>query len=162
MLNCTLRTIAAPYNRHSPPSHTPGKKYGPICSWITGWFNLLGNVASTAGVAFASAQLMANYILLSTGTAADLNEDGIAPDGYLAPQVRAGWADEPEASAPLLGIRALAAPQPALTAPDAPLSGWRARAVWRPPSRAAADLAPTSCSRCCWPCTPACYCFRAW
>lgn len=45
---------------------------------IAGWFNLLGGAAATAGVAFTSAQLLANYILLSTGTAAG--------GGYLAPQ----------------------------------------------------------------------------
>lgn len=28
-----------------------GPKYGPFASWITGWFNLLGQVAVTAGKA---------------------------------------------------------------------------------------------------------------
>jgi hypothetical protein len=56
-------------------------RYGPICSWVAGWFNLLGGAASTAGVAFTTAQLIANFILVATGTATG--------GGYLATQVHA-------------------------------------------------------------------------
>ena len=76
-----------------------GKKWGPVSSWISGWFNLLGGAASTAGVAFTTAQLLANYWLLATGGAArtaELDADGNLLDptaepvasGYLAPQAR--------------------------------------------------------------------------
>ncbi|KAJ3213058.1 hypothetical protein HK099_007608, partial [Clydaea vesicula] len=39
-----------------------GKKYGPFWSWVTGWFNLLGQVAVTAGILYACAQFIVTVI----------------------------------------------------------------------------------------------------
>ncbi|MEW5314028.1 MAG: hypothetical protein WDW38_005556 [Sanguina aurantia] len=44
-----------------------GPKHGPLASWVTGWLNLLGQFAVTAGVAFTSANLTAAMILIATG-----------------------------------------------------------------------------------------------
>ncbi|KAI9794405.1 MAG: hypothetical protein M1816_005474 [Peltula sp. TS41687] len=34
------------------------KKYAPMASWVTGWFNLLGQVAVTTGITFGCAELI--------------------------------------------------------------------------------------------------------
>jgi amino acid permease (GABA permease) len=43
------------------------KKNGPAWSWFTGWFNLLGQVAVTAGIDFGFAEFFAAYLSLVTG-----------------------------------------------------------------------------------------------
>jgi amino acid permease (GABA permease) len=43
------------------------KKNGPAWSWFTGWFNLLGQVAVTAGIDFGFAEFLAAYLSLVTG-----------------------------------------------------------------------------------------------
>ncbi|XP_038701077.1 amino-acid permease BAT1-like isoform X2 [Tripterygium wilfordii] len=44
-----------------------GPKWAPFASWMTGWFNIVGQWAGTASVDFSLAQLIQVIILLSTG-----------------------------------------------------------------------------------------------
>lgn len=44
-----------------------GRKWAPFASWITGWFNIVGQWAVTTSVDFSLAQLIQVIILLSTG-----------------------------------------------------------------------------------------------
>ena len=44
----------------------PGKS-GPIWSWFTGWFNLLGQVAVTAGITFGCGYSIGEFIFLVSG-----------------------------------------------------------------------------------------------
>ncbi|CAL4952751.1 unnamed protein product [Urochloa decumbens] len=53
-----------------------GKDWAPLASWITGWFNIVGQWACTTSVDFSLAQLIQVIILLSTG--------GANGGGYLA------------------------------------------------------------------------------
>ena len=46
----------------------PGKS-GPIWSWFTGWFNLLGQVAVTAGITFGCGFSVGEFIYLVSGNA---------------------------------------------------------------------------------------------
>jgi amino acid permease (GABA permease) len=46
----------------------PGKS-GPIWSWFTGWFNLLGQVAVTAGISFGAAFSVSAFLALFTNQA---------------------------------------------------------------------------------------------
>src|ERR1700691_1515092 len=46
------------------------KRNGPAWSWFTGWFNLLGQVAVTAGIDFGMAQFLGAYLSLVSGYAA--------------------------------------------------------------------------------------------
>ncbi|OQU88189.1 amino-acid permease BAT1 homolog [Sorghum bicolor] len=53
-----------------------GKEWAPLASWVTGWFNIVGQWACTASVDFSLAQLIQVIILLGTG--------GANGGGYLA------------------------------------------------------------------------------
>eukprot|EP01018_Ginkgo_biloba_P025347 Gb_18566 [translate_table: standard] len=53
-----------------------GKEWGPFASWMTGWFNIVGQWAGTTSVDYSLAQMLQVIILLSTG--------GINGDGYKA------------------------------------------------------------------------------
>ncbi|MQL70833.1 hypothetical protein Taro_003118 [Colocasia esculenta] len=53
-----------------------GKEWAPFASWLTGWFNIVGQWAVTTSVDFSLAQLIQVIILLSTG--------GNNGKGYLA------------------------------------------------------------------------------
>ncbi|KAF8646981.1 hypothetical protein HU200_065494 [Digitaria exilis] len=53
-----------------------GKDWAPLASWVTGWFNIVGQWACTTSVDFSLAQLIQVIILLSTG--------GANGGGYLA------------------------------------------------------------------------------
>ncbi|KAI4313878.1 hypothetical protein L6164_026825 [Bauhinia variegata] len=44
-----------------------GPRWAPFASWITGWFNIVGQWAGTASVDYSLAQLIQVIILLSTG-----------------------------------------------------------------------------------------------
>ncbi|XP_027937781.1 amino-acid permease BAT1 homolog isoform X2 [Vigna unguiculata] len=44
-----------------------GPRWAPFASWITGWFNIIGQWAGTTSVDFSLAQLIQVIILLSTG-----------------------------------------------------------------------------------------------
>ncbi|XP_058087834.1 amino-acid permease BAT1 homolog isoform X2 [Magnolia sinica] len=44
-----------------------GNEWGPFASWMTGWFNIVGQWAVTTSVDFSLAQLLQVIILLSTG-----------------------------------------------------------------------------------------------
>nr|KJB77174.1 hypothetical protein B456_012G123900 [Gossypium raimondii] len=44
-----------------------GNEWGPMVSWFTGWFNIVGQWAVTTSVDFSLAQLIQVIILLSTG-----------------------------------------------------------------------------------------------
>ncbi|KAJ0971588.1 hypothetical protein J5N97_019547 [Dioscorea zingiberensis] len=44
-----------------------GEQWGPFASWITGWFNIVGQWAVTTSIDFSLAQLIQVIILLSTG-----------------------------------------------------------------------------------------------
>ncbi|KAL5226369.1 hypothetical protein ABZP36_014634 [Zizania latifolia] len=46
-----------------------GKKWASLASWVTGWFNVVGQWATIASVDFSLAQLLQVIILLSTGGA---------------------------------------------------------------------------------------------
>jgi amino acid transporter len=46
----------------------PGKS-GPVWSWFTGWFNLLGQVAVTAGITFGCGYSVGEFIYLVSGNA---------------------------------------------------------------------------------------------
>ncbi|KAJ1255891.1 hypothetical protein BS78_K140800 [Paspalum vaginatum] len=53
-----------------------GKDWAPLASWLTGWFNIVGQWAATASVDFSLAQFVQVIVLLSTG--------GANGGGYLA------------------------------------------------------------------------------
>ncbi|KAL6613816.1 hypothetical protein ACP70R_036086 [Stipagrostis hirtigluma subsp. patula] len=46
-----------------------GKDWAPLSSWVTGWFNIVGQWACTASVDFSLAQFVQVIVLLSTGGA---------------------------------------------------------------------------------------------
>ncbi|MED6132301.1 Mitochondrial branched-chain amino acid (BCAA) aminotransferase [Stylosanthes scabra] len=48
-------------------SKLAGPQWAPFASWITGWFNIIGQWAGTTSIAFSLAQLIQVIILLSTG-----------------------------------------------------------------------------------------------
>uniref|UniRef100_A0ACD5XFY4 Uncharacterized protein n=1 Tax=Avena sativa TaxID=4498 RepID=A0ACD5XFY4_AVESA len=53
-----------------------GKKWAPLASWVTGWFNIVGQWATTTSTDFSLAQLVQVIVLLGTG--------GANGGGYLA------------------------------------------------------------------------------
>ncbi|KAL6613820.1 hypothetical protein ACP70R_036090 [Stipagrostis hirtigluma subsp. patula] len=53
-----------------------GKDWAPLASWITGWFNIVGQWAGTTSIDFGLAQLVQVIVLLGTG--------GLNSGGYLA------------------------------------------------------------------------------
>ncbi|CAA7410347.1 unnamed protein product [Spirodela intermedia] len=53
-----------------------GKEWAPFASWLTGWFNIVGQWAVTTSIDFSLAQLLQVIILLSTG--------GTNGGGYIA------------------------------------------------------------------------------
>ncbi|XP_044494431.1 amino-acid permease BAT1 homolog isoform X1 [Mangifera indica] len=55
-----------------------GNDWGPIASWFTGWFNIVGQWAVTTSVDFSLAQMLQVIILLSTG--------GKSGGGYESPK----------------------------------------------------------------------------
>ncbi|XP_020168045.1 amino-acid permease BAT1 homolog [Aegilops tauschii subsp. strangulata] len=46
-----------------------GKEWAPLASWVTGWFNIVGQWAATTSTDFSLAQLVQVIILLGTGGA---------------------------------------------------------------------------------------------
>ncbi|KAI7839985.1 hypothetical protein COHA_006306 [Chlorella ohadii] len=46
-----------------------GARWAPLASWVTGWFNLLGQWAVTAGIDFTLASFLSTIILCGTGGA---------------------------------------------------------------------------------------------
>ena len=42
-------------------------QWGPFASWMSGWTNLLGQIAGVASGGFAGAQIFAEIIILTTG-----------------------------------------------------------------------------------------------
>ncbi|TVU34725.1 hypothetical protein EJB05_16572, partial [Eragrostis curvula] len=46
-----------------------GKDWAPLASWVTGWFNIVGQLAATTSVDFSLAQLVQVTLLLGTGGA---------------------------------------------------------------------------------------------
>ncbi|KAK9934677.1 hypothetical protein M0R45_021813 [Rubus argutus] len=57
-----------------------GPKWAPFASWLTGWFNIVGQWAVTTSVDFSLATLIQVIILLSTG---GKNNDGYEASKYL-------------------------------------------------------------------------------
>ncbi|KAL0372658.1 UNVERIFIED_CONTAM: Amino-acid permease BAT1 [Sesamum calycinum] len=57
-----------------------GPHWAPFASWITGWFNIVGQWAVTTSVDFSLAQLITVIILLSTG---GKNGGGYEPSKYV-------------------------------------------------------------------------------
>ncbi|KAH7424845.1 hypothetical protein KP509_11G027600 [Ceratopteris richardii] len=49
--------------------HLSGREWGPFASWITGWFNIVGQWAVTTSIDYSLATLIQEIILLSTGGA---------------------------------------------------------------------------------------------
>ncbi|EGX52969.1 hypothetical protein AOL_s00007g305 [Orbilia oligospora ATCC 24927] len=43
------------------------EKWGPFCAWVTGWFNLLGQVAVTTGITFGGANLISTLATVKGG-----------------------------------------------------------------------------------------------
>ncbi|DBB05374.1 TPA: hypothetical protein ACH3X3_010590 [Trebouxia sp. C0006] len=46
-----------------------GDRWGPLAAWVTGWFNLLGQVAVTAAIEYTLANHLSAMIVLGTGGA---------------------------------------------------------------------------------------------
>lgn len=44
-----------------------GKRFGPLAAWIVGFFSVLGEIGSTAGVTYTTAILIQQYVLIGTG-----------------------------------------------------------------------------------------------
>ncbi|XP_050372446.1 amino-acid permease BAT1 homolog isoform X3 [Argentina anserina] len=57
-----------------------GNRWGPLASWLTGWFNIVGQWAVTTSVDFSLATLLQVIILLSTG---GKNNDGYEASKYV-------------------------------------------------------------------------------
>nr|CAB3479411.1 unnamed protein product [Digitaria exilis] len=53
-----------------------GKDWAPLASWVTGWFNIVGQWAATTSIDFSLAQLVQVIVLLGTG--------GLNGGGYMA------------------------------------------------------------------------------
>ncbi|CAL4972185.1 unnamed protein product [Urochloa decumbens] len=53
-----------------------GKDWAPLASWVTGWFNIVGQWAATTSIDFSLAQLVQVMVLLGTG--------GLNGGGYMA------------------------------------------------------------------------------
>ncbi|CAN4121766.1 unnamed protein product [Withania somnifera] len=68
-------------------SKLAGNKFGPFASWITGWFNIVGQWAVTTSVDFSLAQLVQVIILLSTG---GLNGGGYQASKYVVIALHGG------------------------------------------------------------------------
>ncbi|TVT97966.1 hypothetical protein EJB05_56766, partial [Eragrostis curvula] len=64
-----------------------GYRWAPFASWITGWFNIVGQWAGTASVDFSLAQLIQVIILLSTG---GNNGGGYLASKYVVIAIHAG------------------------------------------------------------------------
>ncbi|KAJ7295733.1 hypothetical protein O6H91_16G071200 [Diphasiastrum complanatum] len=64
-----------------------GRKWGPFASWITGWFNIVGQWAVTTSVDFSLAQLLQVIILLSTGGG---NGNGYYASKYVVVAIHGG------------------------------------------------------------------------
>ncbi|XP_024193801.1 amino-acid permease BAT1 isoform X1 [Rosa chinensis] len=57
-----------------------GDRWGPLASWLTGWFNIVGQWAVTTSIDFSLATLIQVMILLSTG---GKNNDGYEASKYV-------------------------------------------------------------------------------
>ncbi|XP_061990210.1 amino-acid permease BAT1 homolog isoform X1 [Rosa rugosa] len=57
-----------------------GNRWGPLASWLTGWFNIVGQWAVTTSIDFSLATLIQVMILLSTG---GKNNDGYEASKYV-------------------------------------------------------------------------------
>ncbi|GER32800.1 amino-acid permease BAT1 homolog [Striga asiatica] len=64
-----------------------GDYWGPFTSWLTGWFNIVGQWAVTTSVDFSLAQLIQVIILLSTG---GNNGGGYMASKYIVIAIHAG------------------------------------------------------------------------
>ncbi|KAJ0667428.1 putative amino acid/polyamine transporter I [Helianthus annuus] len=64
-----------------------GNDWGPFASWLTGWYNIVGQWAVTTSVNFSLAQLIGVIILLSTG---GQNEGGYVASKYMILVIHAG------------------------------------------------------------------------
>ncbi|CAB4265095.1 unnamed protein product [Prunus armeniaca] len=64
-----------------------GPRWAPFASWLTGWFNIVGQWAVTTSVDFSLAQLINVIILLSSG---GRNGDGASGDKYAVIGIHGG------------------------------------------------------------------------
>ncbi|XP_042496542.1 amino-acid permease BAT1 homolog isoform X1 [Macadamia integrifolia] len=64
-----------------------GKDWAPFASWLTGWFNIVGQWAVTTSVDFSLAQLIQVIILLSTG---GMNGGGYRASKYIVIIIHGG------------------------------------------------------------------------
>lgn len=46
-----------------------GHRWGPVAAWIVGFFSVLGEIGSTAGVTYTTAIIVSQYVLLGSGGA---------------------------------------------------------------------------------------------
>ncbi|KXZ54383.1 hypothetical protein GPECTOR_5g461 [Gonium pectorale] len=68
-----------------------GPSVGPLICWVTGWLNLLGQIASLASTHYFMAYIVSTIVLLSTGTATpQLDPEQPIPDDYDMP-AGPGW-----------------------------------------------------------------------
>ncbi|XP_073388875.1 amino-acid permease BAT1 homolog isoform X2 [Physcomitrium patens] len=68
-------------------SQLAGPRWGPFASWITGWYNVVGQWAVTTSVDFSLAQLIAVMVLLGTGGA---NGGGYVANKYVVIGIHGG------------------------------------------------------------------------
>ncbi|KAG0630375.1 hypothetical protein M758_1G174100 [Ceratodon purpureus] len=68
-------------------SQLAGPRWGPFASWITGWYNVVGQWAVTTSVDFSLAQLIAVMVLLATGGA---NGGGYVANKYVVIGIHGG------------------------------------------------------------------------
>nr|GMD23494.1 amino-acid permease BAT1 homolog [Ipomoea batatas] len=64
-----------------------GQSWAPFASWITGWFNVVGQWAVSASVNFSLAQLIQVMVLLSTG---GMNGGGYKASKYIVIAIHGG------------------------------------------------------------------------
>lgn len=61
---CTFPTMGALYYW---AYRLGGDDYGPFCSWMAGWTNLLGQIAGVASGGYSGAEIIGDIATLSTG-----------------------------------------------------------------------------------------------
>ncbi|GAB2214607.1 hypothetical protein Drorol1_Dr00018962 [Drosera rotundifolia] len=108
-----------------------GPDWAPFASWMTGWFNVVGQWTGTASGNFALAQLLQVIILLSTGegkmaTEETKNSDKNGPVGMLygiGISIIVGWAY-------IIGITFAVTNVPYLLSPDNDAGGYVAAEIF--------------------------------
>lgn len=66
-ISCAFPTMGALYYWSFRLGGTEKHQWGPFSSWMSGWTNLLGQIAGVASGGFAGAQIFGEIIILTTG-----------------------------------------------------------------------------------------------